>query len=153
MGDDDLAALSGRERAVLRHVQRGLQTEQIARALDRSPNTVDKQIASARRKLGGVTRRQAARILHDAEGGEAFDPARDEPEMVREERAYFPACPLDDRDRAGDGAARAPAAAGVMTGLMTIIVIAMGMIFMLAATPRLVDSFKVFTAWLLRTFY
>lgn len=153
MGEDDLAALSERERAVLRHVRRGLPTEQIARALDRSPNTVDKQIASARRKLGGVTRRRAARILHDAEGGAVLDPERDETEMVREERAYFSACPPDDRDQAGDDVPRRPVPAGVLTGVMTIIVIAMGLIFMLAATPRLVESFKVFTAWLLRTFY
>jgi HD-GYP domain-containing protein (c-di-GMP phosphodiesterase class II) len=50
------AGLTEREIQVVRHVARGLQTKQIARALEISPKTVDFHIQSAYRKMGVSTR-------------------------------------------------------------------------------------------------
>lgn len=50
------AGLTEREIQVVRHLARGLQTKQIARALEISPKTVDFHIQSAYRKMGVSTR-------------------------------------------------------------------------------------------------
>ncbi len=50
------AGLTEREIQVVRHLARGLQTKQVARALEISPKTVDFHIQSAYRKMGVSTR-------------------------------------------------------------------------------------------------
>lgn len=164
----DIASLSARERTVLRLVQRGLQTDEIARELDRSPNTIENQIASARRKLGGVTRRQAARMLHDLEHGalSAHQPFAlsdagipDEPrwrdaELLREDRAIFVVGPprAHETSTHETGTHAVPARRPLST-IALIVVTTIGLLIILAATPTLVASFKTFTAWLIRTFF
>jgi DNA-binding CsgD family transcriptional regulator len=187
MVNDDLtktatiASLSDRERTVLRLVQRGFQTDEIARELDRSPNTIENQIASARRKLGGVTRRQAARLLAEAEfpANAAFDAATQDSgsptnrpfaipesaaavdrseraaEMVREERAIFLTEPAGMRDIGREGASRPyhPTTPNHLATIALIVAITIGIVIILAATPVLVESFKTFTGWIIQTFY
>lgn len=162
MGAIDPELLSMRERTVLRLVQRGFQTDEIARELDRSPNTIENQIASARRKLGGVTRRQAARLLHDAEhsgsstnqpfaipnSAATADPDWRDAELVREERAIFLPDPIGDHATGKQGVPPHQ-----LTVIAMIVATTLGILVILAATPTLVESFKAFTAWLIRTFY
>lgn len=63
-----LQDLTDAEREALRLVGEGYQTDEIARLLDRSPSTIDNRILAARQKLGGVSRRQAARLVLENEG-------------------------------------------------------------------------------------
>lgn len=182
-GLDAVASLSERERTVLRMVHGGYQTDEIARALGRSPNTIENQIASARRKLGGVTRRQAARMLGVADAAGLSDdaPGRngppsapppdsgsptnqpfaipeaarrgDEPDrhpaMVQEERAIFLPEPLAVRP-----VREQPASLdGRISTVAMIVATTIGIIVIFAATPMLVESFRAFTAWIIRTFY
>lgn len=62
-----IARLTASERRCLELVEQGLSSKEIARELDRSPNSVDTWIRSAVRKLGARTRHQAARMLADSE--------------------------------------------------------------------------------------
>lgn len=182
-GLDAVASLSERERTVLRMVHGGYQTDEIARALGRSPNTIENQVASARRKLGGVTRRQAARMLGAADAAGMTDdaPGRDalsdvaqadsgsptnqpfaipetvrnsddsdrHPAMVQEERAIFLPEPLAVRP-----VREQPASLdGRISTVAMIVATTIGIIVIFAATPMLVESFRAFTAWIIRTFY
>ena len=54
--------LSPRERQCLIHLAQGLRVNAMAEALGTDPKTVEKQIASARSKLGAATREQAVAI-------------------------------------------------------------------------------------------
>ncbi|QNE32178.1 helix-turn-helix transcriptional regulator [Sphingomonas sp. NBWT7] len=182
-GLDAVASLSERERTVLRMVHGGYQTDEIARALGRSPNTIENQVASARRKLGGVTRRQAARMLdaaddagltddaprrvgpsdpvHSASGSPTNKPFAipetirngddtiRRPAMVQEERAIFLPEPLVARP-----VREQPASLdGRISTVAMIVATTIGIIVIFAATPMLVESFRAFTAWIIRTFY
>jgi DNA-binding CsgD family transcriptional regulator len=163
MAPTGMDTLSDRERTVLRLVQQGFQTDEIARALERSPNTIENQIASARRKLGGVTRRKAARLLHDAEHGglstnQPFaipdlvgsgDASGAVVERVQEERAIFLPIPAALHETSPPGA---PPHSSLHTIAM-IVATAVGIMIILAATPSLIASFRALTAWILTTFY
>jgi DNA-binding NarL/FixJ family response regulator len=61
------AGLTEREAEVIGLLARGLQTKQVARALDISPKTADRHIQNAYRKVGVSTR--AAATLFAAEHG------------------------------------------------------------------------------------
>lgn len=67
MDRSGLSKLTERERELLRLVAHGHQTDEIARLIGRSPSTIDNHILNARHKLGGVSRREAARMLIAAE--------------------------------------------------------------------------------------
>lgn len=58
-----LSRLTPSERRCLELVDQGLQSKEIARVLDRSPNSVDTWLRSAARKLGVRDRFQAAKML------------------------------------------------------------------------------------------
>lgn len=58
-----LARLTPSERRCLELVDQGLNSKQIGRELDRSPNSVDTWIRSAVRKLGARSRHHAAKIV------------------------------------------------------------------------------------------
>jgi DNA-binding CsgD family transcriptional regulator len=72
-----LARLTDSERKCLYLVDRGLSSKEIARELDRKPNSVDTWLRSAVRKLGVRTRFQAAKLLVGADeaGQPGVDPA------------------------------------------------------------------------------
>lgn len=55
-------SLTPRERQCLTHLARGLRVNAMAEVLGIDPKTVEKQIASARAKLGAATREQAVAI-------------------------------------------------------------------------------------------
>jgi len=61
-----LARLTPSERRCLELVDRGLNSKEIARELDRSPNSVDTWLRSAVRKLGARNRHQAAKMVANA---------------------------------------------------------------------------------------
>jgi DNA-binding CsgD family transcriptional regulator len=61
-----LGRLTASERRCLELVDQGLQSKEIARVLDRSPNSVDTWLRSAVRKLGVRDRHQAAKMLANA---------------------------------------------------------------------------------------
>lgn len=62
------ATLTEREKEVLRHVHALRTSSQIAHSLQIAEVSVNKRIDSARRKLGGISRRQAALLLAEEEG-------------------------------------------------------------------------------------
>ena len=65
----DFERLSPREREILRLVAQSLQSKEIARLLGLSPKTVEMHVLSARRRLGGLSRRDAALTFAAWEGG------------------------------------------------------------------------------------
>jgi DNA-binding CsgD family transcriptional regulator len=67
-GNRDMAALTEREREVLRFLFRGYDIKSIARELDLSVNVVNERLRDARRRLGVSSSREAARILAAQEG-------------------------------------------------------------------------------------
>jgi DNA-binding CsgD family transcriptional regulator len=69
MDRDRVARLSEGQRACLRMVYRHMETKEIARILGISPDGVAQRIKTAMRILGVHRRRDAARILAEAEAG------------------------------------------------------------------------------------
>ena len=65
-----LERLTERERAYLRLVYNAMSSKEIALRYAVEPGTVDKALKSAMAKLGTSSRRTAARLLADAEGGQ-----------------------------------------------------------------------------------
>ncbi|HTU13120.1 MAG TPA: helix-turn-helix transcriptional regulator [Allosphingosinicella sp.] len=74
MSRDRIARLTDGQRDVLRMVDRHMETKEIARALGISPDGVNQRIKAAMRILGVNKRRDAARLLADAEGEERYQP-------------------------------------------------------------------------------
>jgi DNA-binding CsgD family transcriptional regulator len=74
MEPDRVARLSEGQRACLRMVYRHMETKEIARILEISPDGVAQRIKTAMRILGVHRRRDAARMLAEAEGLEAATP-------------------------------------------------------------------------------
>ena len=74
MSRDRLSRLSDGQRAVLRMVNRHMETKEIARELGISPDGVNQRIKTAMRTLGVNKRRDAALMLAEAEGVEPYQP-------------------------------------------------------------------------------
>lgn len=99
MDIDQIASLSRRERECLLLVHDGLASGEIARDLGIATETVESHIKNARAKLGGVPRRQAARLVAHAQhpqtlatslSGTDIPPiSTAQPEALREERSTF----------------------------------------------------------------
>ncbi|HEV2816492.1 MAG TPA: helix-turn-helix transcriptional regulator [Allosphingosinicella sp.] len=68
MGQDRISRLSEGQRQCLRMVYRHMETKEIARTLGISPDGVAQRIKTAMRILGVHRRRDAARLLAEAEG-------------------------------------------------------------------------------------
>lgn len=69
-----VAKLSEGQRECLRLVYRHMETKEIARELGISPDGVNQRIKTAMRILGVARRRDAALILAEAEGADAYPP-------------------------------------------------------------------------------
>jgi DNA-binding CsgD family transcriptional regulator len=65
--NEGLPALSEREKETLRLLLGGYDIKSVAADMGLSVNTVNERLRDARRKLGASSRRQAARMLADAE--------------------------------------------------------------------------------------
>ncbi|HYD11325.1 MAG TPA: helix-turn-helix transcriptional regulator [Allosphingosinicella sp.] len=74
MSRDRVARLTEGQRAVLRMVDRHLETKEIARALGISPDGVNQRIKAAMRTLGVNKRRDAALMLAETEAPDAYQP-------------------------------------------------------------------------------
>lgn len=74
MSRSRIASLTDGQRAVLRMVNRHMETKEIARALGISPDGVNQRIKTAMRTLGVNKRRDAALMLAEAEGADAYQP-------------------------------------------------------------------------------
>jgi DNA-binding CsgD family transcriptional regulator len=72
MTRDRVARLTEGQRDVLRMVNQHMETKEIARALGISPDGVNQRVKAAMRILAVNKRRDAARILAEAEGEEAY---------------------------------------------------------------------------------
>ena len=68
MSRERVDRLTEGQREVLRRVNRHMQTKEIARELGISPDGVTQRVKAAMRILGVNSRRDAARMLADAEG-------------------------------------------------------------------------------------
>jgi len=81
MAQDRISRLSEGQRECLRMVYRHMETKEIARTLGISPDGVAQRIKTAMRILGVHRRRDAARILAEAEGteGDASYPSQVNP--------------------------------------------------------------------------
>lgn len=71
--------LTPREREILRLIAAHLQSKEIARALGLSPKTVEMHVLSARRRLSGMSRRDAALAFVAWEGGDPGSDYRRQP--------------------------------------------------------------------------
>ena len=74
MSRGNVDRLTEGQRAVLRMVNRHLETKEIARELGIGPDGVNQRIKAAMRILGVNKRRDAALLLAEAEGVEAYQP-------------------------------------------------------------------------------
>ena len=72
--------LTPREREILRLIAAHLQSKEIARALGLSPKTVEMHVLSARRRLSGMSRRDAALAFVAWEGGDPGSDYRKQPD-------------------------------------------------------------------------
>jgi DNA-binding CsgD family transcriptional regulator len=90
--------LTPREREILRLVAAHLQSKEIARALGLSPKTVEMHVLSARRRLSGMSRRDAALAFVAWEGGDPGNDYRKQPDGL----AALPGLPPSERDN-GNG--------------------------------------------------
>ncbi|EME69051.1 LuxR family transcriptional regulator [Paramagnetospirillum caucaseum] len=61
-GQADIPSLTPREKQCLTHLALGLRVQELADRIGISTKTAEKQIASARKKLGAATRDQAVAI-------------------------------------------------------------------------------------------
>ena len=95
--------LTPREREILRLIAGHLQSKEIARALGLSPKTVEMHVLSARRRLAGMSRRDAALAFVAWEGGDPGNDYRKRPEAL----AALPTSPLP-RGEIGNDDERAP---------------------------------------------
>lgn len=71
--------LTPREREILRLIAAHLQSKEIARALGLSPKTVEMHVLSARRRLSGMSRRDAALAFVAWENGDPGNDYRKQP--------------------------------------------------------------------------
>lgn len=76
--------LTPREREILRLIAAHLQSKEIARALGLSPKTVEMHVLSARRRLSGMSRRDAALAFVAWEGGDPSSDYRKRPDGLAE---------------------------------------------------------------------
>lgn len=74
MSRDRVDKLTEGQREVLRRVDRHMETKEIARELGISPDGVNQRIKAAMRTLGVNKRRDAALLLAEAEGQNAYPP-------------------------------------------------------------------------------
>lgn len=74
MDRDRIERLTDKQRECLRLVYRHMETKEIARVLGLSPDGVTQRIKTAMKTLGVDRRRDAARILAEAEGPTAYPP-------------------------------------------------------------------------------
>jgi DNA-binding CsgD family transcriptional regulator len=86
--------LTPREREILRLIAGHLQSKEIARALGLSPKTVEMHVLSARRRLSGMSRRDAALAFVAWEGGDPGNDYRKHPEPL----AALPGLPPSGRE-------------------------------------------------------
>ncbi|MBO9545198.1 helix-turn-helix transcriptional regulator [Caulobacter sp.] len=86
--------LTPREREILRLIAAHLQSKEIARALGLSPKTVEMHVLSARRRLSGMSRRDAALAFVAWEGGDPGSDYRKQPDDL----AALPDTPPSDRE-------------------------------------------------------
>ncbi len=96
--------LTPREREILRLIAAHLQSKEIARALNLSPKTVEMHVLSARRRLSGMSRRDAALAFVAWEGGDPGSDYRKQPDGL----AALTEPPLPDHE-IGTGDERATA--------------------------------------------
>lgn len=90
--------LTPREREILRLIAAHLQSKEIARALGLSPKTVEMHVLSARRRLSGMSRRDAALAFVAWEGGDPGSDYRRQPDGL----AALPETFLSDREIGND---------------------------------------------------
>ena len=75
MGDDPIDALSDLEKEALRLFLVSSDQKEVARRIGRSPATVEQRLARARRKLGVARSLDAALLLAEREGNQAYGTA------------------------------------------------------------------------------
>jgi DNA-binding CsgD family transcriptional regulator len=101
--------LTDGQRAVLRMVDRHMETKEIARELGIGPDGVNQRIKAAMRTLGVNKRRDAALILAEAEGAEAYQPLVYPPRTIADPAETATLAPSTE-----NGRDREPASIGAM---------------------------------------
>ncbi|UAL10763.1 helix-turn-helix domain-containing protein [Caulobacter segnis] len=100
--------LTPREREILRLIAAHLQSKEIARALGLSPKTVEMHVLSARRRLSGMSRRDAALAFVAWEGEDPGNDYRRRPDGM----ATLAGPSLPDREIGGGDERAAPDLSG-----------------------------------------
>jgi DNA-binding CsgD family transcriptional regulator len=109
MSRDRLTRLTEGQRDVLRMVDRHMETKEIARALGISPDGVNQRVKAAMRILGVNKRRDAALMLAEAEGGDAYPPQVYPPRDIA-----FGSDPATFAPSTGNGREMEPVSSGTM---------------------------------------
>lgn len=129
---DRHGALTEREKQALRLIVRGHDAKSIARHLDLSIHTVNERLRAARRKMAVSSSREAARLLLEAEGGDAHDSpvTKEMGDVAHPVVVHVPAEPRSD----GRLRRMTAVAAGVLA-----MILAVSLIF-LASAPQVAPS-------------
>ena len=109
MTRERVARLTEGQREVLRRVNRHMQTKEIARELEISPDGVTQRVKAAMRILGVNSRRDAARMLADIEGQDLYPPQVYPPRDIA-----FEAHPATFAPSTESGREQAPVMVGAM---------------------------------------
>jgi DNA-binding CsgD family transcriptional regulator len=106
--------LTPREREILRLIAAHLQSKEIARALGLSPKTVEMHVLSARRRLSGMSRRDAALAFVAWEAEDPGNDYRRQPDGM----VALAEAPLSDREIGNDHAQATVSKPDVPAGLL-----------------------------------
>jgi len=128
---DDLWALTEKEKQTLRLIVRGHDAKSSARNLGLSVHTINERLRDARRKMAVSSSREAARLLLEAERGDAGAPT---PDFVGDMEIGEDAPQRQADENAGR--ARRPSSLIIGVSLMTLV---LGLLA-LAALPQLVQT-------------
>ena len=130
---DDRWALTDKEKQTLRLVVRGHDAKSIARSLGLSVHTINERLRDARRKMAVSSSREAARLLFEAEDGDAVSPA---PKSLADMQIGADPTPFraDPGAAPVDGVVRSTRRAWIIIGV-SVMTLAAGLL-MLAALPQ-----------------
>ncbi len=127
-------ALTDKEKETLRLLLRGYDSKSIARHFNLSVHTVNERLRNARQKMAVSSSREAARLLHESEGGEKTDTPEN---LGDKDLGYAPITPaaINHSTPPGGHGRRMPLP--MFIGVIAVMSIVLSLIALAAASPEL----------------